>query len=442
MKELDKIPAMLCFILALALVVPGQSPCAASTPEKEAAAKAVNAFGIDLYRQIRKPEGNLIFSPYSISACLAMAYAGARGNTESQMAKALHFDLGRPKVAEAFRGLNEQVLAAGEGKAVELNIANALWAEKAFTFKKEFLETIRSNFVQQSGWFSRVPILAGISGFIGLNHQNGLRQLDFRGNPESARQTINEWVEEQTRNKITGLLPQGTVTSDTRLVLTNAIYFKSAWESKFQITMTKQAPFKLLDGKEIKAPMMHQTKWFGYAEEHGLQVLEMSYEGVVVEMRYIQRDLSMVVLLPSKQRSFEEFEQSVTPERLSQWIGDLQTREVEVYLPRFEMTSTFQLRTALAGLGMADALSSKTADFSGMTGNKDLFIEEALHKAFVKTNEHGTEAAAATAVTMRTGMASTKPNPIPVFRADHPFLFLIRHKPSNCILFFGRVTKP
>jgi serpin B len=429
MKRSQNIVVYLCLILALALVLSEQSPCSASGPEKGAAAEAVNAFGLDLYRQIRKPDGNLIFSPYSISACLAMAYAGARGNTESQMAKALHFDLEQPKVSEAFRALNAQVLAAGQGKAAELNIANALWAEKSFTFKKEFLEAIRNNFAQESGWFSA----SGVFGFIGMAGQEGLRQLDFRHSPESARQTINTWVEKQTNDKIKGLIPQGMITGDTRLVLTNAMYFKGKWESQFEKKLTRQDPFILLDGKEIKVPMMRRTHSFGYAEETDLQVLEMPYRG---------GELSMVVLLPPKQRRLEDFEQSLTQDKVDHWLKGLETRKVEVYVPKFKMTTEFQLKKNLTRLGMIDAFSLASADFSGMTGNKDLFIGEAVHKAFVDTNEEGTEAAAATAVTMRTGMASTKPNPIPVFRADHPFLFLIRHKPSNCILFFGRVTKP
>lgn len=436
MERLLNIPAFLCSILVLALLVPVTAPCAAPMPEKEAAAKAVNAFGIDLYRQIRKPEGNLIFSPYSISACLAMAYAGARGNTESQMAKALHFDLGQPKTGEAFRSLNAKVLAAGQGKAAELNIANALWAEKSFTFKKEFLETIRSNFAQESGWFSA----SGFFGFIGMTGQEGLRQLDFRHNPGSARQTINTWVEEQTRNKIKDLLPQGTITIDTRLVLTNAIYFKGKWESQFEKRLTRDDPFTLLDGKEIKVPMMRQTKWFGYAEEEGLQVLEMAYQGEAFKIGPKEGDLSMVVLLPSRQQRLEDFEQSLTQDKLDHWLKGLETRKVEVYVPKFKMTTEFQLKKNLTRLGMTDAFSLTTADFSGMTGNKDLFIGEVMHKAFVETNEQGTEAAAATGVVMFQGEPSRQT--VPVFRADHPFLFLIRHKPSNCILFFGRVTKP
>jgi serpin B len=373
--------------------------------ETEAASGSVNAFAIDLYKQIRKPAENLIFSPYSISMCLAMAYAGARGETESQMAKALHFSMGQAKITKALGGVNEQVRTAGEGKNAEINIANALWAEQSFPLLKEFVESVRVNF------------------------QGELRSVDFQHQPEPVRNTINKWVEEQTKDKIKDLLAPGTFTEDTRLVLTNAIYFKGLWEWQFKKELTKEASFFLLDGKEIKVPTMGQTEFFGYAEESDLQVLEMPYK---------DKELSMIVLLPSKQKRLEDLEQALTVDKLGQWIGKLRTQRVEVYLPRFKMTSEFELATALAGLGMRDAFSSADADFSGITGAKDLYIEKAIHKAFVEVNEEGTEAAAATAIEVTKGVAPW----LPMFVADHPFLFLIRHKPSGTILFLGRVTNP
>ena len=217
-------------------------------------------------------------------------------------------------------------------------------------------------------------------------------------------------------------------------MLTNAIYFKGSWELPFKKRLTHEASFFLPHGKEINVLTMIQTESFGYAEESDLQLLEMPYKG---------GELSMVALLPSKQKAIEDFEQPLTVEKLGHWIGKLRTQRVEVHLPRFKMVSTFQLKTALSGLGMSDAFSPFDADFSGITGKKNLFVSEAVHKAFVEVNEEGAEAAAATAiVVMKASPAKESPPPPPVFRADHPFLFLIRHKPSGAILFLGRVTNP
>jgi serine protease inhibitor len=403
-----RLPTIFVSLLAhlfLIFFIAGPAPCQ-ETSQSTVAAKAVNAFAVDLYGQLRKTEGNLFFSPYSVSAALAIAYTGAAGNTESQMAKVLHFNLDKPKTNEAFRALNEQVLVAGRGKDVELNIANALWAEKSLTFKKEFLESVRGNY------------------------QGSLQQADFRHAPEAARKKINSWVEEQTKDKIKDLLGPGLITSNTKLVITNAIYFKGFWESQFKKNWTKDDSFYLLDGAKVTVPMMSQTASFGYTEEAGLQVLEMPYKG---------EELTMVVLLPSKDRSFEDFERSLTIEKLGQWIGKLRTRTVVVYFPKYKMTRAFQLPAVLKKLGMTDAFSMRDANFSGMTRGKDFFIGQVVHKAFVDVYEEGTEAAAATGVVMKSGMF---PRPKTVFRADHPFIFLIRHKPSGCILFLGRVTKP
>jgi serine protease inhibitor len=403
-----RLPTIFVSLLAhlfLISFIAGPASCQ-ETSQSAVAARAVNAFAVDLYGQLRKTEGNLFFSPYSVSAALAIAYTGAAGNTESQMAKTLHFNLDKPKMNEAFHALSAQVVAAGKGKGAELNIANALWAEKSFAFKKDFLESVR------------------------INYQGSIRQADFMHAPEAARKTINSWVEQQTKDKIKDLLGPGTIAADTKLVIANAIYFKGLWESQFKKDRTKDDPFFLLNGTKVTVPMMSQTASFGYTEEAGLQVLEMPYKG---------KELAMVVLLPSKDRSFEDFERSLTIEKLGQWIGKLRTRTVVVYFPKYKMTLDYKLQSRLAVLGMTDAFSMKDANFSGMTGGKDFFIGQVVHKAFVDVYEEGTEAAAATGVVMKSGMA---PRPKTVFRADHPFIFLIRHKPSGCILFLGRVTKP
>ncbi len=367
-SSINKLPrAMVApfLLLALTLPVPRPTPCDVSGPKGNAAATAVNAFAIDLYGQIRKPQGNLIFSPYSISMALALAYTGARGRTESQMAQALHFNVEKAKLDEAFRDLNGQILSAGNGKAVEINVANALWAEKSYTFKKDYLEAVQTTY------------------------QGDLRKLDFFNGPQAATKTINSWVEERTNHKIRDLIPPGIVTKDTSLVLTNAIFFKGRWQSGFEERATKRRPFVLLDRKEIQVPMMSRLALFRYTEKSGLQVLEMPYKS---------GDLSMVILLPSIETRLENFELSITFDQLDRLLGSLTPSKVWVNLPRFTMTSTLTLRSALTELGMIDAFFPTKADFSGMTGNRDLYIEQGIHKAFVKVNERGTEAAAATSV--------------------------------------------
>jgi serpin B len=401
--------------LALVLIVGETGRCASPAPETEAAAKAVNAFAVDLYKQLPKPDGNLIFSPYSVSISLGMAYAGARGRTESQMAKALHLSLPQGQMNKALGALNAQILETGKNKAVEINIANALWAEKSFPILESYLKTIQADY------------------------QGGIKQLDFLHGPDAARKTINTWVEEQTKQKIKDLLEPAMVGADTRLLLTNAIYFKGSWQSPFRKQLTKEDNFTLLDGSKAPVPMMNQEAWFRYLKQPDLQALEMPYKG---------GELSMIVLLPSKGRNFENFEQSITLEKLNQWIGKLKEqetnvmfgREVNVFLPKFKISSELLLKEPVASLGMTDAFSPRDADFSGMTGRKDLFISQGVHKAFVETNEEGTEAAAATGWALQYSGTVAYHNP--EFRADHPFVFLILHKPSNCILFFGRVTKP
>ncbi len=430
MRKLRTTQTVILLVLISVLLVPGTARPKDPGSKGKDAAKAANAFAIDLYKAVRKPEGNLIFSPYSVSTALAMAYAGARGKTASQMAKSLHLNGEQAKVPQEFRTLNERILSAAKGGTVQINIANALWAEKSFPLRKEYLDSVRISFATP-GWFLRLPVVKQVTNVVWDDSESFLRQADFRNDPEAARRTINNWVERQTRDKIKDLFSPGTISPDTRLVLANAIYFKGLWEHQFEKRLTRTRTFHCLDGKEVMVPTMLQAKSCGYAEEPGLQVLEMPYKG---------GDMSMVILLPSREKPFEEFELSFAPKTLGNWLGRLEKQLVEVYFPRYKVTSGFSLKTPLTGLGMTDAFSTN-ADFSAMTGKRYLFIGDVIHKAFVQVDEEGTEAAAATGVGILTGLAA-KPPPPPIFRADHPFVFLIRHKPTNCILFLGRVTNP
>ena len=380
--------------------------------EVEALVSANTAFALDLYQRLRRGEGSIFFSPYSISVALAMTYAGARGATAEEMARVLHFDLfgetggSAPRLHSAFGELIRRVNALGEAGNYQLSVANALWGQKGAGFLPGFLDLTRTHYGA------------------------GLREVDFASATEAARKTINAWVEEETQDRIEDLIPPGVLDALTQLVLTNAIYFKGTWASQFSREATREEPFTLPDGDRVTVSMMRRTGEYRYAESEALQVLELPYAG---------DDLSMVVLLPRKVGGLSDLERRLTPENLHGWLAGLRSRRVQVSLPRFTLASGFRLAEALRALGMADAFTPGRADFSGMNGRRDLYISAVLHKAFVEVNEEGTEAAAATAVVM---VKSAAPSPPVVFRADHPFLFLIRERPSGSILFLGRLLNP
>lgn len=383
-----------------------QMATGSATADGEMVVQGNNAFALDLYAELKNRDGNLFFSPHSISTALAMTYAGARGSTEKQMAEVLHFDLEQKRLHPAFRELLDQ-LETGEGeRGYQLSVANALWGQRGYEFLETFLNLTKENYGA------------------------GLSELDFIGSTEAARQTINTWVERETEDKIKELIKPGVLDRLTRLVLTNAIYFKGFWESQFEEEMTRPAAFTLVRGEKVQVPTMHRTADFNYTETDHLQGLEIPYLG---------DDLSMVVLLPKETDAITDFEKLLNRENLAKWLTGLTKQEVIVALPKFKMTSEFSLADVLKSMGMTDAFSIDKADFSGMSGKKDLFITAVLHKAFVEVNEEGTEAAAATGVVV--GLTAAPPRQ-PVFRADHPFLFLIRDLRSNGILFLGRVMDP
>jgi len=370
-----------------------------------------SAFAFDLYQQLREAKGNLFYSPYSISLALAMTYAGARGQTERQMADALHFMLSQDRLHPAFNALDLELARRGKGAegkdegGFRLNIVNAIWGQGGYEFVAQFLEILAEHYGA------------------------GLRTLDFVNAPEESRVTINDWVSEQTEGRIKDLIPQGVINTLTRLVLTNAIYFNAAWSNPFEPELTADGPFYVLDGSQVTVPMMRQTESLGYAEGDGYQAVELPYDG---------EELSMVVLLPQA-GEFGPFEGSLSAELVDGILSDLTHRQVALTMPRFEFESGFGLKDTLAAMGMPDAFS-QTADFSGMTGGRDLFIADVIHKAFVSVDEAGTEAAAATAVVMELTAAMPE-EPIEV-TIDRPFVFLIRDIGTGAVLFVGRVLNP
>ncbi len=367
-------------------------------------------FTLDLYQELKGEDGNIFYSPYSLSVALAMTYAGARGETEQQMAEALSFYLSHDRLHPAFNYLEQELASRGEGaegkdeEGFRLNIVNDIWGQRDFTFLASFLDTMAENYGA------------------------GLRILDFINAPEAARIAINNYISEQTEEKIKDLIPEGVIDPMTRLVLTNAIYFNAAWLYPFSEEMTSDGIFHLLDGGEVTVPMMHQGESLGYTEGDNYQAVELKYDG---------EELSMVILLPESGQ-FENFEMSLDVELLNDIIDNLENQHVELTLPKWEYESSFMMKETLQAMGMPIAFTN-AADFSGMTGKRDLYIADVIHKSFVSVDEAGTEAAAASAVIMK---LTAMPTDVAVVTVDRPFIFLIRDIETGAVLFFGRVVNP
>jgi serpin B len=374
------------------------------------------AFAFDLYQAVRGQGGNLIYSPYSISVALAMTYAGARGETERQMEETLHYTLGQASLHPAFNALDldlarraeETPIGLGaEGQRFKLNIANTLWGQQGFGLLPDFLGTV------------------------GQNYDAGMQLLDFAEQPEEARLAINDWVADKTEDRIRDIVPPGAITPDTRLVLASAIYFNASWLSPFDEAQTSDEPFTLLDGSQVMVPMMTQQEDYGYARGDGYQA---------VELPYIGQDVSMIVILPDEGR-FEEFEDALDTQKFAEVVRSLSETDVILSLPRFEFETSLNLGQTLAAMGMPDAFDRLRADFSGITDPTSLFISEVLHKAFVKVDESGTEAAAATVGITGLAAAPMPVEPIEV-KVDRPFIFAIYDRQSDSVLFLGRVLNP
>jgi serpin B len=396
-------------VLALAVgwVEGGERRPPTSNAAKEQIVKGNLAFALDLYGRLKGEEGNLFFSPYSISTALAMTYAGARGETAEQMAKVLHFNVPADALPSSFAAVDRELTGAGTARKYQLYTANALWAQKGHPFLPAYVSLIRQSF------------------------HAGLSAIDFQHATEDARRTINAWVEKETREKIKELLAPGVLNDMTRLVLTNAIYFKGNWERPFRKGATRTEPFHITAKEDVSVAMMHQKAHFQYLDEGDFQVLQMPYKG---------KDLALVVLLPRKAEGLAALEKSLTMEKLTAGLAKLANREVAVSFPKFRMTEELQLAKTLSAMGMSLAFSPGRADFSGMDGSRELFLSAVIHKAFVDVNEEGTEAAAATGIAV-VATAARADQPI-VFRADHPFLLLIRDTRSGGVLFMGRLTQP
>lgn len=371
-----------------------------------AVVNASNQFALDAYSELRKEDGNIFFSPYSISTALAMVYEGARGKTAEEIQRVFHFPTDNDARRAAFAAIHNQLNEANS--KYKLSVANALWAQNDYKFLDEYITILQQYFAAKA------------------------TNVDFAKATEEARKTINTWVEKKTNSKIEDLFPKGSLNDATRLVLTNAIYFKGQWVKQFDKKQTIDEDFRISSANTVRVPMMRQTgesAKFKYTETKDAQVLEMPYEG---------EKLSMLILLP-KNDNLVSLENSLSPEELSGWESELKERRVDVFIPKFTFDTKYTLNETLQKMGMPTAFLEGIADFSGMDGTRGLFIQTVIHQAFVDVNEEGTEAAAATGV----GIGATAVElAAPVFRADHPFIFIIQDSENGNILFFGRVENP
>ena len=379
-------------------------------------------FVFDLYHILSSTEDNLFFSPYSISSALSMTYAGARGETEKQMADTLRYRLPQESLHPAVNALDIQLNQRDDevDNGFQLNIVNAIWGQKDYSFLQSYLDLL----AEQYG--------------------AGLRITNFAEEPEESRITINDWVSQQTVDKINDLIPAGMINNATRLVLTNAIYFDAEWEHTFDNRKTYDGTFYLLNGENVTVPMMCREGGYGYVGNPFVvdkqKRTAASYTGgeegyLAVELAYKGNEISMLIIMPNPGR-FNEIESMLNADMVNDIVSNIRGETMLLSFPKFKFESGFNLAGSLIELGMTDAFTGN-ADFSGMTGKRDLYISDVIHQAFVSVDEQGTEAAAATAVVWE--MLSGPP---PSLTLNHPFIFMIRDIPTNTILFIGRVMNP
>ena len=387
---------------------------AALDADGKAVVAGINRFGFDLYAELRDAGGDLAISPASLSTAFGLAYAGARGSTAEELARVLHYPPAGD-VHAAFGGLLKTMDVRRNGRTLSVN--NALWLQQGLKLKPDYRSLVERHYGA------------------------GLQWVDYRGNREAARQRINRWVEGKTNNRIRGLLQPSNLNRDTRSILVNTVYFKADWAVPFDPRATVASDFTLASGGKAKRPLMHRQLDIAYAEGGGVKAVSLPYRGGETEM---------VLLLPDRADGLAALERGLTAEAMDGWLAKLgEGREpVSVTLPRFKIEQRFELAKPLVRLGMRTAFSD-SSDFSGMKivdpASRDredwnFKIGDVVHQVFVEVEEKGTEAAAATAITQVIITGARTPRPPKVFRADHPFLFLIRDRRTGAILFFGRYT--
>ncbi len=365
--------------------------------------EANNQFAIKFYDKIKDNKGNLFYSPYSMSMAFGMMYEGAKEKTASEIESVFNFptddDTRRGAMARIYDELNNY------DEDYKFTVANALWIDENYKLLEDYTKNVEKYY-------------GGVA-----------KNVDFSRDITKSTEIINSWVEDKTNNKIKDLFPQGSLSENTKLVLTNAVYFKGTWKFEFKKENTREGDFTKDDGSVVKTQMMNLNgEEFKYLRDDKLQIIEMPYDG---------EKLSMMIILPEK---IGDFEKSLSSEKINEWNNELKEQKVNVYLPKFIMNTKYSLNEYLKSLGMPLSFT-ENADFSGIDGTKNLFVQSAIHQAFVDVNEEGTEAAAATGISM--GVTSVGPGQGPeVFRADHPFIFIIRDKTNDNILFMGRMSEP
>ncbi len=365
-----------------------------------AVARAANEFAFDLYKQVSAREGNVVICPFGVYVVLGMSYAGARRATAAQMAEVLHLNE-RPEVQHRDIGALAAQVRDAELPDGQAALADALWAQQGLPLLQDFLELVESDYGAKVQW------------------------ADFASAAEDARRAVNAWGAEQTHGKVPEAIPPGGVERSDLLLLCSAVYFKSAWQHRFLESATISAPFWLDGATSVEVPMMRQTQRFWYRGVAGAQILEVPYLG---------DEFSMLLVLPRDKDGMAAIEAGLSADQLGEWLAGGQDEVVALLLPRFRLALNVELKRALQALGMTDAFVQGRADFSGAARACQLFVSSVVQKSCVEANEEGTEAAAVSAARVV--------GRVPVFRADHPFLFLIRHKASGLILFMGRVANP
>ncbi len=368
--------------------------------------EANNLFASDLYDKYKSGDGNLFFSPYSISSALSMTYEGAKGQTAEEIQLVLHLPDDKNRIHSDFKSIYTELNKAE--KTYKLTTANALWAQEDYPFVDEYFNVVEEYY------------------------DGKVTNLDFKKDTENSRVTINNWVEDKTNDKIQDLIPTGMLTPDTRLVLTNAIYFKANWSNQFDAEDTRDGKFKLNSGQEVDTRLMHKTSNYNYGETSDLQILEMDY---------LDNDLSMIMILP-KDNKLGKVEDDISKDKLEDWKNDMQTEKVRVTMPKFKFETKYFMAKDLKEMGMPTAFKYPDADFTGMSPIDELYIDEVIHQTFIEVAEYGTEAAAATAVIMRAGSTGEPIEEPKIFNADHSFIFIIQQKDSGNILFMGRMSDP
>ncbi|MGE0089210.1 MAG: serpin family protein [Bacteroidales bacterium] len=363
-----------------------------------------NRFAADLYKQIKTEPVNQFYSPLSISSALAMTYAGAKGETHNQMSKTLYFSEIQEELHANFSQLIKN-LTETEAEGIQLNIANSLWLQENMQLLDQYLSITNKYY------------------------HAGVNKVNFVTSPENSRKTINKWVEKNTNNKIINLLPDGSIHSQTRMVLVNAIYFNGAWEKVFDKNKNTTEPFFVFKTCETQATFMNNYINSGFYEDNLLSIVEIPYKN---------RNQSMIIILPKAKYGLKEIEKLFEQNLLPGYFEKMEDKRINLSIPKFKSESTYELQEELGKMGMPVAFSN-SADFSGITGDKSLAIDKVIHKAFIDVNEEGTEAAAATAVTMR--KTSVLLDEVQ-FKADHPFVYLIKDNDTNTILFVGRLMNP